>query len=171
MSASASPVAIATPHFVQFVPMRSDDLDAVAALEALIYPYPWTRGNFADSLAAGYSAWLMLADGALAGYALMTLVLDEAQLLNISVVQQKQRAGLGSRLLQHLFVVARSHGATRIYLEVRRSNVAALEFYHRHEFAAIGERRAYYPADRGREDAIVLARNLNVAQAAAGGRT
>jgi ribosomal-protein-alanine N-acetyltransferase len=150
----------------QFIPMSAADLDAVTTLERQIYAHPWTRGNFADSLAAGYSAWLMHVRGALVGYALMTLVVDEAQLLNISVMPQQQHLGLGSALLQHLLVVAGDYGATRIYLEVRRSNQAALAFYRRHDFVAVGERQAYYPADQGREDALVLARDVASGQVA-----
>jgi ribosomal-protein-alanine N-acetyltransferase len=140
--------------------MRAGDLDAVIAAEQRIYRFPWTRGNFADSLAAGYACPLLYQDGALAGYGVAMIALDEAHLLNISILPECQRRGLGSRLLEQLSALARGKGARRMLLEVRRSNDAGRDFYDRHGFVAIGERRGYYAAQQGREDAIVMARDL-----------
>ncbi len=140
--------------------MTEPDLDAVAAAERRIHPFPWTRGNFADSLAAGHAGWLALEDGRMIGYALMMRVLDEAHLLNIGVLPEWQRGGRGTALLLQLFASAREQAATRMLLEVRDGNAAGLGFYRRHGFAVIGRRRDYYPAGAGREDAIVMARNL-----------
>jgi len=144
----------------QFAPMCAADLDAVMALEGRIYAFPWTRGNFSDSLESGYSAWLMKEGGSLVGYAVMMQAHDEAQLLNISIAPERRRAGFGSALLLHLLKVARGCGATRMLLEVRPSNGPGLALYHRHGFTRIGERRGYYPAELGREDALVLAKPL-----------
>lgn len=144
----------------QFLPMCAPDLDQVMALERRIYAFPWTRGNFSDSLESGYGAWLMKEGGCLLGYAVMMQAHDEAQLLNISIAPERRRAGFGSALLLHLVALARGRGATRMLLEVRRSNDAGLALYRCHGFAKIGERRDYYPAEQGREDALVLARAL-----------
>jgi ribosomal-protein-alanine N-acetyltransferase len=140
--------------------MTVADLDAVAAAEARIYAFPWTRGNFADSLAAGHEAWLAEQGGRMIGYAVVMQVLDEAHLLNISVLPELQRGGRGSALLGHLWGRARQRAATRMLLEVRPGNLAGQEFYLRHGFVEIGRRRDYYPAHEGREDAIVMAREL-----------
>ncbi|RLJ64812.1 ribosomal protein S18-alanine N-acetyltransferase [Sulfurisoma sediminicola] len=145
---------------VDFLPMRSDDIDAVVAAEQRIYDFPWTHGNFTDSLAAGYSAWLLQEDGRMVGYAVMMLVVDEAHLLNLSILPEAQRRGLGSRLLRHLFVIARGKGATRVLLEVRPSNACGLGLYRRFGFLTIGERRGYYQAHQGRESALVMALDL-----------
>ena len=140
----------------EFRVMTTGDLDQVMELERRIYDFPWTRGNFSDSLAAGYSAWLARSDDTLAGYAVMLLAADEAQLLNISIAPARQRRGLGSGLLAHLREVAAAGGGRRMFLEVRQSNVAAQAFYQAHGFRHIGQRRAYYPSAKGREDAIVM---------------
>lgn len=140
--------------------MTEADLDAVAAAEARIHPFPWTRGNFADSLAAGHGAWLAREQGRMVGYAVMMQVLDEAHLLNISVVPEAQRAGRGSALLARLFDLARTQAATRMLLEVRPGNISGRAFYQRHGFEETGRRRDYYPAHEGREDAILMAREL-----------
>ncbi|MDP1734165.1 MAG: ribosomal protein S18-alanine N-acetyltransferase [Sulfuritalea sp.] len=136
------------------------DLDAVAAAETRIHPFPWTRGNFADSLAAGHGAWLALEDGRMIGYAVMMQVLDEVHLLNISILPESQHDGRGTALLMQLFDWARAHAATRMLLEVRPGNVSGQRFYKRHGFVEIGRRRDYYQTHEGREDAIVMARDL-----------
>ena len=140
--------------------MTDADLDAVAEAEARIHAFPWTRGNFADSLAAGHGAWLVEEGGRMTAYALMMQVLDEAHLLNISVLPELQRRGRGSALLIHTFEQARMQAATRMLLEVRPGNISGQGFYKRHGFVEIGRRRDYYPAHQGREDAIVMAREL-----------
>jgi ribosomal-protein-alanine acetyltransferase len=152
--------AVLVPPALDFAPMRAADIDAVVAAEQRICAFPWTRGNFADSLAAGYGAWILRLDAALAGYGVAMIALDEAHLLTIGIVPELQRHGLGSQLLGHLVAVARGKGAARMFLEVRRSNVAGRAFYDRHGFRGIGERRGYYAAAGGREDAIVMARDL-----------
>lgn len=138
--------------------MTQEDLETVVSVEARIYPFPWTRGNFADSLAAGHRAIVAREQGALAGYAVVMQVLDEAHLLNISILPELQSGGRGWALLQHLLAQARQHAATRMFLEVRRGNARAQAFYRRHGFIEIGQRRDYYPTADGREDAIVMAR-------------
>jgi ribosomal-protein-alanine N-acetyltransferase len=147
------------PHIA---PMRPEHVDAIVETEERIYPFPWTRGNFVDSFQAGHSVWICRdgPTGALLAYAVLMLVLDEAHLLNISVVPERQRQGLGGKLLEHLMNIARGHGATRLFLEVRPSNAAGLALYQRHGFIGIGRRKGYYPAPAGREDAIVMARDL-----------
>jgi len=146
--------------------MLPADIEAVVAAERRICPFPWTRGNFTDSLLSGYGAWLARegdmssALGEILAYAVTMRALDEAHLLNIGVVPERQRGGLGSALLTYLFDTARAGGAMRMFLEVRRSNANGRAFYLRHGFTAIGERRGYYPAPAGREDAIVMACDL-----------
>lgn len=143
-----------------FEPMRPEEIDAVLAVEQRAYPFPWSRANFADSLAAGYSAWTCRVGGELVGYAVLMLVLDEAHLLNVTVVPEWQRHGYGLLIMHHLFGVARTHGAKRMFLEVRPSNAPGQGLYARLGFEMIGRRRGYYPAGEGREDAVVMALTL-----------
>lgn len=142
-------------------PMTELDLDWVVENEAELHAFPWTRGNFVDSLVAGYGAWILRDAAQPVAYAVMLTVVDEAHLLNISVARSAQRAGVGGRLLRQLFDEARERGASQLFLEVRPSNEAAIALYDRHGFEPIGRRRGYYPArDGGREDAIVMRREL-----------
>lgn len=143
-----------------FLPMTEADLDWVVAQERELHPFPWTRGNFADSLSAGYSAWIMQVDGERAGYAVVLMVMDEAHLLNISIVRHCQGKGLGRFLLDFVADTGRQRGADQLFLEVRPSNAAALALYAATGFQPIGRRKAYYPAAEGREDAIVMRKDL-----------
>jgi [ribosomal protein S18]-alanine N-acetyltransferase len=136
--------------------MADADLPAVMAIETAIYPFPWTLGNFRDSLAAAYSCWICVRDGELIGYAVLMLAADEAHLLNLSMAAACQMQGYGSLLLARLCEFARGRGARQMFLEVRPSNAAALKLYKRHGFERVGQRRDYYPAQAGREDALIL---------------
>jgi [ribosomal protein S18]-alanine N-acetyltransferase len=137
-------------------PMLADDLDQVATLEQNIYEFPWSLGNFKDSLAAGYSCWTLNFDGVLCGYAVVMIGLDEAHLLNLSIEAPLRRRGLGRRMMAHLKDVAHGCEAIRFLLEVRRSNETARNFYAAHGFVEVGVRRNYYPSMDGREDAIIM---------------
>ena len=149
MSAILKPV-------LELRPMAEVDLPAVMAIEDAIYAFPWTLGNFRDSVAAGYDCSVYVRDGALIGYAVVMLAADEAHLLNLSIAAGCQRQGYGSRLLRRLCDVARGRGAALMFLEVRPSNLAGLRLYERHGFQRVGRRREYYPAQTGREDALIL---------------
>ena len=142
-------------------PLDEPALPDLITIERDIYEYPWTLGNFRDSLHAGYACWqVRTGDDALFAYAVVMLAVGDAHLLNLSIARAWQRNGFGARLLMFLMDNARAQGAARMLLEVRPSNIAAQQLYARHGFARIGTRRGYYPATHGREDAIVLARPL-----------
>jgi ribosomal-protein-alanine N-acetyltransferase len=84
----------------------------------------------------------------------------EAHLLNLSVAIPWQRRGFGRMLLEHFVGVARASDAVQMYLEVRPSNKAARRLYAHFGFREITVRRGYYPARRGREDAILMGISL-----------
>ncbi len=136
--------------------MTGTDLEWVITNEDALYPFPWSRGNFADALDAGYFCCIMVNDSGPAAYAVMMLILDEAHLLNLSVSHAAQGKGAGGALLAHMRASARELGATQFFLEVRPSNAPARHLYEKNGFIGIGRRRAYYPAENGREDAIVM---------------
>jgi ribosomal-protein-alanine N-acetyltransferase len=141
-------------------PLAERDLDAVVAIEREIYEFPWSLGNFRDSLAAGYSCWVLRAPDGPIGYAVMMIGAGEAHLLNLSVAAGWQRRGYGKQLLEHLMDVARSYGARALLLEVRPSNDGARRLYAAYGFEQVGVRRGYYPARDGREDALLLTYRL-----------
>lgn len=141
--------------------MTAADLDAVVAIEEAIYPFPWTRGNFLDSLAAGYHCWTVECGGTVAGYTVVMAAAGEAHLLNLSVAGAWQRRGIGRELLRFVFKLARDNGAEKMFLEVRPSNHAAIALYASAGFTGIALRPGYYPAGDEREDAVVMQLQLH----------
>lgn len=136
--------------------MMAADLNVVVAIEDRIYSHPWTRGNFSDSLNAGYHCWIVECAGVVVGYSVVMIAADEAHLLNLSVAAEWQRRGLGVELLRFIIKLARDYAASKIYLEVRPSNTAARALYARAGFTEIAVRRGYYPSRADREDAVVM---------------
>ena len=143
-----------------FEPMRESDLRAVLEIEESIYEFPWTLGNFRDSLRAGYACWVVREARRMIGYAVLMLAAGEAHLLNLSIAAGWQRRGHGRGLLHKLVQIAREHEAKVIFLEVRPTNAVGQRLYSGYGFRQIGVRRGYYPARKGREDAMVLALDL-----------
>ncbi len=141
-------------------PMRLTDLDRVMAVEEAVYPFPWSRGNFSDSMKAGHHCVVCEVAGILAGYGVMMIGPGEAHLLNLSVAAECQRQGLGRQLLHYFMQFARECCATMMYLEVRLSNLAARRLYESEGFHEIALRRDYYPAVAGREHALVVGLTL-----------
>ena len=177
---TAPATSVGTTRRVAFAPMTADDLDAVQAVEAAAYPHPWSRKHFADSLAAGYAAVMLLGEAApgelvhppradgrvLLGYLIAMGGVDEAHLLNITVAPAHQRQGWARCLLDALVLWSRGQRAQWLWLEVRQSNQRARRVYERYGFQQVGLRRAYYPAaPSGREDAVVMSLQLDAAPA------
>lgn len=144
------------------LPMTVQQLDGVLAIEEAAYAFPWSRGNFVDSLVAGYHAQVLYgARGELLGYFIAMEGVEELHLLNITVAPAAQGRGHARFMLDQLSAHARTRGARQIWLEVRDSNLRARAIYERFGYVHIGMRRGYYPAARsthphGREDARVM---------------
>jgi ribosomal-protein-alanine N-acetyltransferase len=136
--------------------MLDEDLDDVLAIENAIYTHPWTKGNFGDSLRAGYDCRTWRVERELVGYFILMVAAGEAHLLNLSIAARHQRSGHGRALLREAVELARRRGARSVFLEVRPSNFAAQALYMRFGFRRIALRRGYYPAHSGREDALVF---------------
>jgi len=142
--------------------MRVEDIDSVVAIESEAYEFPWTVGIFRDCLRAGYECWVLAQADEVVGYAVLSVAASEAHLLNVCVARKHERAGQGTRLVRRMMDLARWHRAERMFLEVRPSNTRAIALYDRIGFNEIGRRPNYYPARRGREDAIVMAIELHL---------
>ena len=142
--------------------MSDNDLDAVCELEARAYEFPWSRAIISGCTSVQYRIWL----GELVGQvrhvsqAFLSITLDEAHILNLAVEPNLQDRGLGSQMLRYLVEDARGQGARQIFLEVRESNQPAIQMYLHQGFNEIGQRRLYYPTKDGREDALILGREL-----------
>lgn len=140
--------------------MTQYDLPVILDIEYRSYDFPWTEGIFHDCLRFGYSSWVIEIDRRIIGYAVMSVAVQECHILNLCVDPEYQGNGIGRRLLDQLFTIARARKADTAFLEVRPTNIQALSLYFSEGFNEIGTRRNYYPALIGREDAIILAKTL-----------
>ena len=152
--------AVVKQPSLEFRPMVDPDLVTVLSIERAAYGFPWTRAIFQDCLRVGYCCWVLERASEIAGYGVMSVAAGESHILNLCVDPAVQRIGLGRQILLHLLEVARKHRADTAFLEVRPSNAAAKRLYLSAGFDEVGMRRNYYPAVNGREDAIIMARNL-----------
>ena len=141
-------------------PMTLADLGDIMEIEPRAYEYPWSEGIFRDCLRVGYCCWCCEENGELLGYGVMSVAAGESHILNLTVRPESQRQGIGGKLLMHFQQLARQHGADTLMLEVRPSNRKAIRLYEKLGFNEIGVRRNYYPAENGREDALLLALEL-----------
>ena len=152
--------AILQQPLPKFRPMIADDISAVMEIEKAVYPHPWTEGIIRDCIRVGYGCWVELQEETIVGYAVVSIAVGECHVLNIAVQPQMQGQGLGRYFMEHILSVARHRSVDMVFLEVRPSNEVALKLYHSMGFNQFGIRKGYYPAENGREDAVVMALNL-----------
>lgn len=146
----------------QLRPMRLIDLKSVLAIEKRAYEFAWSEGVLRDCIQAGYQCWILeIPHSFIQGYGIMSVAADEAHILNLCVRPEVQGRGLSVQILDHLLAVASAMNSQTVFLEVRPSNRPALRLYEGAGFCEVGLRRGYYPATTGREDALVLAKELN----------
>jgi ribosomal-protein-alanine N-acetyltransferase len=138
------------------------DLTKIMQGEMASYPYPWTLGNFEDCLRnhRTYSCWVFELDKEFAGHVILSTGAGEAHILNICVYPEYQNKGWGRKLLAEAEWIAKQYQAENCILEVRQSNKAGIHLYYSEGYNEIGQRKDYYPADKGREDALVMAKTL-----------
>ena len=154
----------------RFEPMTHAALKQVASVEQSAYKYPWTHGNFTDSLNSGYAAQMLMGgqtNPELLGYFVAMKGVDETHLLNITVAPKYQLQGWGRLMLDALALWSRGQSAQWLWLEVRTSNIHAKALYTRYGFREVGLRKAYYPeggnslpGTPAREDAVVMSLSL-----------
>lgn len=167
MNAATSPwrdAKCATPDARVLRPMGAAQLDAVMAIEAAAYAFPWSRGNFVDSISAGHVARVLLGPGGeMLGYFVAMSGVDEMHLLNITVAHELQGRGHARWMLDALVGQCRAQHAGALWLEVREANAHARAIYRHLGFEVVGVRRRYYPAAFGRrEDAVVMSLKVDL---------
>ncbi len=160
MNAKPAPLPV-----VALRPIRDHDLPAIADIEARSYEFPWSQGIFNDCLRAGYCAWTLTMGTQVVGYGMLSVMIDEAHLLNLCIDPDHRRHGHAHVLLEHLMKISRDHGVLIMFLEVRPSNAGAIKLYEDAGFHRVAVRRNYYPAREGREDAVVMSLRFEPAAA------
>ncbi|AWH88175.1 ribosomal protein S18-alanine N-acetyltransferase [Limnobaculum parvum] len=140
--------------------LKPDDLSAVWQIEQASHAFPWTEQTLNSNQGDRYLNLTLSIDNTIAAFAITQVVLDEATLFNIAVHPDFQRRGLGRELLQYLIDELIQRDVMTLWLEVRASNLAAIELYRAFDFNEVTIRKGYYPAADGREDAVIMALTL-----------
>ena len=139
--------------------MGPEDLDAVEEIECQTLT-PWSLTALRQELAVqeGLCFVAEAAERRIVGWCACRRIWPEAELLKLAVAEQERKKGFGTALLQCLIGDLQQEGFTVLFLEVRGRNKAALSFYDRHYFLAVGMRRTYYsdPPD----DALLLRKDI-----------
>ncbi len=156
------PSIAATMDLNEFRPMRLSDLKTILEIEKQVYNFPWTSKTFRDCLSVGYLCWVCEHIDQVVAYGILSIGAGEAHVMNICVSPQVQRQGIGKAMMAKLIEVAIENRTQSLMLEVRPTNISALNMYRKMGFNEIGVRKAYYPAINGREDALMLAIELPV---------
>ena len=149
------------PKDLVIQPMSKADISAVFDIENRAYKHGWTEGILRDCLRVGYLCWTVEMAQRIVGYGILSVAADEAHLLNLAIDPEFQKQGLGRQVLHFLLDVAQKQGVETIFLEVRDSNRSAIALYLDEGFNEIGVRNGYYPADSGREDAVIMAYSVS----------
>lgn len=157
--AKVFPESVTRIDLLRFRTMTYGDLPAVLDIERKNYQFPWDEDIFIDCFKVGYGCWVCEENGKILGYSILTLGVGEAHVLNISVAPNEQGQGIGRKMMENLIEVAKGEAET-MFLEVRPSNPGAIALYSKLGFNEIGTRKGYYPAENGREDAIMFALEL-----------
>lgn len=148
---------------MQYRAMQACDIAEVVAIENAATAFPWTVTNCEDSLKSGHYDCVFLDENdQVIGFCFVQRVADEAHLLNICVMPSCQGQGFGREILNHVIRYAQQISAVLLVLEVRRSNRRAQQLYLHAGFNEMAVRKNYYPAEVGREDAILMGMDLSL---------
>lgn len=142
--------------------MQQQDLPAVYEIETQSYEHPWSHSLLSKAQLSNKYTVVLEIQQKIIGYAIVSYIVGEAELLNICIHPNSQGKGLATLLLNHIIEHAKNSGNSDMYLEVRASNHAAITLYQHAGFNEIGVRKGYYPDKEGREDAILMALPLVV---------
>lgn len=153
------PESLSRTDLLRLRTMTYADLPTVLEIETQNYPFSWDEDIFIDCFKVGYGCWVCEEDGKMLGYCIMTMGVGEAHILNLSVAPNEQGQGVGRRMMEMLIEIAKGEAET-MFLEVRPSNPGAIALYRKLGFNEIGIRKGYYPAEKGREDAVMFALEL-----------
>lgn len=146
---------------IDLFPLESEYCEKVAEIARKCLPEHWSLEGVQDVLRYSHNRYYVAKDfdkNEVIAFAGVMIVADEAELLNIAVVEEYRRQGIAQRLLEQLFVDSKRCGAYRMLLEVRKSNSGARHFYSKNRFSPLGERKNYY--SNPKEDAIIMERVL-----------
>ena len=146
------------------VKMDIGHIDSVMKVEFSSFALPWSEAMFVSELRSPLTYYIVaLGDGELLGYGGMYKVLDEGHITNIAVHPYYRRNGVASGILSHIIDSAMKSELYFLTLEVRQSNLLAINLYEKYGFKSVGIRKGYYHDNN--EDAILMTKYLTKMEA------
>lgn len=141
--------------------MTTNDIDIAYKIEQENYEFPWSYGNFQKAVEYSTNNYVIVDDcDGIFGFIILLIVLDECQLLNIAITKQYHKKGLGNSLLNYS-INSLPTSVKSIWLEVKKSNIAAQKLYRNFAFKLVGKRTNYYKTSQGYEDALLFTKKLS----------
>ena len=138
-------------------PWELDDLQAISVIENQCFSDPWTFNMLKSGYEnANFKGFNYIANGEIVGYIGVTHVLDEGNIDLVAVSKDYRNKGIGTLLIEKAHEYLKENGVTAVYLEVRKSNLSAINLYEKCGYKKIGERKNYYIT----EDAVLYSINL-----------
>ena len=132
-----------------------NDIEAVASLEAEIFPDPWSAKSIKETYEQNHALILgAYKEETLIGYVIFYYVLDEGEIARIAVSPQYRRQGVADQIFAGLLDFCAEKSIERILLDVRISNEPAIAFYRKSGFAEDGIRKNFY--ENPKEDALLM---------------
>lgn len=138
-------------------PLTTEQLPQAFTIEQASHAFPWSEKTLFSNQGERYLNLQIEVDQVMVGFAITQVVLDEATLFNIAIAPNYQGQGLGRQLLDYLILQLQQRDVLTLWLEVRASNNKAIRLYQSMGFNEASVRHNYYPAQNGREDAIIMA--------------
>ena len=138
------------------IAMAISDIPEVFNIECSAHSHPWSEKLFLSNFGKRYINHVLIIEGKIVGYFIASYVAGEVTLLNIAIAPEYQGNGLGQGLLSYLKQFSITLEQQEIWLEVRASNQSAIAIYQKLDFIEVDVRSAYYPAENGREDAVIM---------------
>ena len=140
---------------VMIRPMTEEDLLQVETIEQESFSLPWSFDAFKSTLDREDTLYLVAAEGdTIVGYCGMYISFDEGEVPNVAVKKECRGCGIGKRMMKELLTQARARGVVSVFLEVRKSNEAAMRLYEKLGFEAAGIRKNFYEFPK--EDAVIM---------------
>jgi ribosomal-protein-alanine N-acetyltransferase len=135
--------------------MDINDLDEVWEIEHESFSKPWSKSSFIQSMSEVNNFYLVVVkDGKVVGYCGCWGILDEGHICNVAVKESVRRQGVGILMLKELISHAQARGIRSLTLEVRESNMPAINLYKKLGFTVAGMRKDFYT--RPQENAIIM---------------
>lgn len=143
-------------------PLHENDIPDIVNIENATQHFPWTLDIFQRCLQIGYIGWVLEEQEHIIGFIIVSMQNGECHIMNLAVHPSFQRQGHAEALLSEALKAAEKKGMVQVLLEVRKSNQPAINLYEKMNFIQIAERKNYYPARSGHEDALLFAKDLTI---------